>query len=71
MKDKNDVFHDNKKRIEQAWDLIKIAGQLISDVVDVTDSTLDSAHELYLKTLEIDEDLYPLYELNKDLHHES
>ena len=67
---KNDVFYANKQRIEHAWKLVEIARNLIGDVVDTTDSTLDEAYLIVKQLYRIDEDLYPLYNINAKLFHE-
>jgi len=68
--DKQDLFYANKKRIEQAWSLLEVARDLIHDIVDESGTNLEGVHEIYEKLVGADEQLYPIYDMNKDLHHE-
>ena len=67
---KQALFYDNKLKIEQAWDLLKVAGQLIHAIEDETGTNIEGVHEIYELTIKADEMLYSIYDKNEHLHHE-
>jgi hypothetical protein len=68
---KQTLFYDNKARIEQAWKLLEVAGELVSDVVDESGTNLANAHDVYETIVSANDALYQTYEANKEEHHEN
>ena len=70
MLDKQKLFYDNKARIEQAWKLLEVAQELVNDVIDDTETTLDGAYDIYETIISANDALYQVYDLNIKLHHD-
>jgi|TARA_R110000850_G_scaffold27335_1_gene77289 hypothetical protein len=67
---KRDLFFANKKRIEQAWNLLEVVGELINDIVDECDNSFSNSYDIYKTILEANDSLYETYEDNIKEHSE-
>ena len=68
IKDKQILFYENKQKINQALKLIELSMELINDITDENDSTLENACNVNELLSKANDELDNVNDRNKEFH---